>query len=192
MKRRSVPKRRRTAFHEAGHAVLSAAINDTPRHLSIRPNALSLGRSRQQMLGRPEVLVQVHLAGYAAEQILTDRRPKQMDYEVNLAIVSLEPSMRSLANGMETCDGYRAVHELLPLHESVDEERLRRELDRFLEVAQKSLTSVWRAVENVARALMTHEELDSDGVLAALSGVSLYRPVFAVQDQYGLLPRRTI
>jgi hypothetical protein len=33
---KSIPERPRTAYHEAGHAVLSAAISDRSRHLSIR------------------------------------------------------------------------------------------------------------------------------------------------------------
>jgi hypothetical protein len=41
-----------TAYHEAGHAVLSAAINDGPERVSIRGREGTLGRSAQKMLVR--------------------------------------------------------------------------------------------------------------------------------------------
>jgi hypothetical protein len=46
--------RSRTAYHETGHAVLSAAIANTPEHVSIRPERDTLGRSvRESLLTRP-------------------------------------------------------------------------------------------------------------------------------------------
>jgi hypothetical protein len=41
--------RARAACHEAGHAVLSAAIDDKPRHVSIRAAHGTLGRSGQKL-----------------------------------------------------------------------------------------------------------------------------------------------
>ena len=78
--------RTRTAYHEAGHAVLSAAINDRPRHVSIREAHGTLGRSGQLMFARVTSLVQVYLAGFAAEHILTKRRPRQYELETEIGI----------------------------------------------------------------------------------------------------------
>lgn len=50
----STDARTRTAYHEA---VLSAAINDTPRHISIRADGNSLGRSGARMSARITTLV---------------------------------------------------------------------------------------------------------------------------------------
>jgi hypothetical protein len=69
--RKPIDERTRTAYHEAGHAVLSAAINDTPHHVSIRADRGTLGRSAQGMAVRPTSLAQVYLAGFAAEHLLT-------------------------------------------------------------------------------------------------------------------------
>src|ERR1700677_271282 len=80
---RPVDPRRRTAYHEAGHAVLSAAINDRPEHVSIRGHDGTLGRTTQKMLVRPTSLAQVYLAGFAAEHLLTGRRPRGFDIEVD-------------------------------------------------------------------------------------------------------------
>ena len=43
--RKGVSPRTRTAYHEAGHAVLRAAINDKPTHVSIRAAHGTLARS---------------------------------------------------------------------------------------------------------------------------------------------------
>ena len=83
-----ITERTRTAYHEAGHAVLSAAINDTPELVSIREEHATLGRTRQRMFARPTLLVQVHLAGFAAEHLHTGRRSRQLDQEVGFAIVA--------------------------------------------------------------------------------------------------------
>lgn len=72
--------------------------------------------------------------------------------------------------------------------ESDDE--IEREVDRFYEVARKSLVAVWRAVDAVATALLKHDELDRDAVDAALGDVDIYLPVFAVQQAHGLLRDR--
>ena len=71
--------RKRLAHHEAGHAVLSAAINDAPHHVGIVGDEHTQGHSSQRMIGRPSSLAQVYLAGFAAEHILTGRRARQLD-----------------------------------------------------------------------------------------------------------------
>jgi hypothetical protein len=68
-----------------------------------------------------------------------------------------------------------------------NDDEIRREIDRFYEIARKSLSAVWRAVERVAKALLKHEELYRDGVDAALGDADMYSPVFEVQRAHGLL-----
>jgi hypothetical protein len=75
-KRKSVSPRTRTAFHEAGHAVLSLAIANAPEVVSIRVSERTAGRIVARPSARSTTRIQVHLAGYAAEHLLTGRRPR--------------------------------------------------------------------------------------------------------------------
>lgn len=175
------------AFHEAGHAVLSAAINDTPRVVSIRPFGNTLGRSGQRMLARPSVLVQVHVAGFAAEHLLTRRRPRQFDQELGFAILSRDdPELRLAFEGSDERDGYRAVHEVLRVADLHSDDEIKREVDRFYDAARESLAAVWPSIRGVAHALLKHEELDRDGVFDAIGGDDIYGAVLRVQAAHGL------
>ena len=51
------------AFHEAGHSVLSAAINAALLLVGILDNGVSLGPTRYPIKGKPVSLIQVHLRG---------------------------------------------------------------------------------------------------------------------------------
>jgi hypothetical protein len=188
--RRKVRKRARTAYHEAGHAVLSSAINDRPELVSIRPKGSTLGRTRQSMLARPAFLVQVHLAGFAAEHLLTRRCPRQFTRELGFAMaLALQPELEDSMPGMSATDQYLAIRSVLSIGAIEPEpEAIRGEIGRFYEVARESLATVWPAVEGVARALLKHEELDHGALGTAMGGVELYSPVFAVQRAHGLLP----
>jgi hypothetical protein len=183
--------RTRTAYHEAGHAVLSAAINDRPRHVSIREAHGTLGRSGQLMFARVTSLVQVYLAGFAAEHILTKRRPRQYELETEIGILAhTDPSLVSTFEGIEGSDGYGAVLHLLRTGVPVTVEDLRAEVDRFYEIARESLVPVWPSVQAVANALLEHEELDRDGLDAAIGEADIFVPVVMVQRTHGfLLPR---
>ncbi|MGH7283593.1 MAG: hypothetical protein ACRELY_18865 [Polyangiaceae bacterium] len=184
-----ITARMRFAHHEAGHAVLSAAINDTPHLVSIRQIGESFGRTRQQMIGRPEVLVQVHLAGYAAEHQLTGRRPPQLKADLGFAILSLiEPAHTTLAAEMDLVgrDEYLAVRELLAMGCAPRIEIVRAEVDRFYEAARASLVAVWPAVQSVAAALLKCEELDRNRFFEAIGGFELYGPVLTAQEAHGL------
>jgi hypothetical protein len=86
--RKSTDARIPTAHHEAGHAVLSAAINDRPEHVSIRGHEGTLGRSAQKMLGRPTCLALGLPGRFAAEHLLTGRRPRGFDIEVGLGVLA--------------------------------------------------------------------------------------------------------
>ena len=184
----AIDVRTRTAYHEAGHALLSAAINDKPHHVSIRGEHGTLGRSGQKMFARPTSLAQVYLAGFAAEHIATGRRPRQYNDETGLGILAhTDPALVKTFKGVETCDGFGAVQEVLRTGVRPVEDELRREVDRLYEVARESLTVVWPSVKAVVEALLVHEEIDRDGVDEAIGDADIYTPVFAVQQAHGLL-----
>jgi hypothetical protein len=183
-----VDPRRRTAFHEAGHAVLSAAINDKPHHVSIRSAHGTLGRTGQKMFAQPTSLAQVYLAGFAAEHILTGRRPRQYNIETGLAILAhTDPTLISTFEGIEVSDGYGAVLHLLRTGVRPAEAELRREVDRFYEITRESVSAVWPAVKAVAGALLVHEELDREALDEVMGDAAIYLPVFTVQRAHGLL-----
>lgn len=183
----AVDARARLAFHEAGHAVLSAAINEAPQVVSIRPLGNTLGRSGQRLLARPSVLVQIHVAGFAAEHLLTRRRSRQFDQELGFAIISRDdPELRHAFEGSDERDGYRAVREVLRIAVLHTHDEIKREVDRFYDAARESLAAVWPSVRGVAHALLEHEELDRHGVLKAIGGDDIYAAVLRVQAVHGL------
>jgi ATP-dependent Zn protease len=187
-RRRRVSQRTRTAYHEAGHVVLSAAINDTPHHVSIRADHGTLGRSGQKMLARPTSLAQVYLAGFAAEHLLTGRRPRQLDLEVRFGILShSDPALCALFE-IVSSDGYGAVREALRTGVRETDEEIHREIERFYEIARQSLSTVWPPVRAVAEALLAQEELDRDGLDEAIGEVDILLPVLAGQRAHGLHP----
>lgn len=192
-KPRNLVRRTRTAYHEAGHAVLSAAINDAPRLVSIKGNGESLGRTQQSMFARPEVLVQVHLAGLAAEHLLTGRRSQHLNAELGFAILSLiTPNLSTLASAMrlEGRDEYQAVQVIVAMGCVMEVDSIRDEVERFYEASRASLEAVWPVVRSVAKALLKHEELDSDDLFEAMGESDIYMPVLAVQELHGLHPRK--
>lgn len=66
--KKRVTTRTRTAYHEAGHAVLASAIGDRPHVVSIRADGARLGVTKYKHdAARPTSAVQVHLGGYAME-----------------------------------------------------------------------------------------------------------------------------
>lgn len=185
----AVSERVLTAYHEAGHAVLSAAINDRPHHVSIKPNRRTLGRSGARMSARPTSLAQVHLAGFAAEHLLVGRRPRQLDEEVRFAIVARND--RALVNafeGAESRDGHRAVEAAVTTGVSWTDDDIRREVERLYDVARESIGAVWAAVKAVAEALLGHEEMDGETFDKTIADLDIYTPVIRIQHAHGLLP----
>jgi ATP-dependent Zn protease len=186
--KRRTDARTKTAYHEAGHAVLGAAISDRPHFVTIRPDGHTLGRSRAFRSPRPTARVQVHLAGVAAEHLLTGRRSRQFDREVGSAILSRQyPALGGAFEGLAACDSYRAVEEVLAMNGLGITDDVRTEVDRLYEAARHSLAAVWSSVKAVADALLAHEELDRDGVDLAIGDDDIYKPVFAVQHARDLL-----
>jgi hypothetical protein len=186
-RRKPVSVRTRTAYHEAGHAVLSAAINTRPHHVSIRAEHGTLGRSGQRMLAEPASLAQVYLAGFAAEHLATGRRPRQYDLETELAILAhTDPDLTATFEGIASSDGYGAVRELLRTGVRAVPEEIRREVDRLYEVARESLSVIWPSAKALAVSLLTREEMDREAIDAVLGDVDIARPVLAVQLANGL------
>jgi hypothetical protein len=184
--RRRVDLRTLVAFHEAGHAILSLAINGAPRSVSIRGKSETLGRTTQKMLSRPAVLAQVYLAGFAAEHLLTGRRPRQLDREVGFALLTLDDADLAAAfAGSAERDGCRAIQAVLRMGLLNDGE-VAFEIERLYAAARESLAAVWSAVRAVAQALLKQEELDGDGVFEAIRGIEVFGLVLAVQEAHGL------
>jgi ATP-dependent Zn protease len=185
---RTFDLRSKTAHHEAGHAVLSAAINDRPERVSVRGEGGTLGRSAQKMLVRPTSLAQVYLAGFAAEHLLTGRRPRGFDVEVGLGVLAhLDPGLVDTIEGVEATDGYGAVQQVLRSGVREVEDEIRSEVERLYEVAWESLRAVWPSVRAVAEALLEFEELDRASLDDALGNADIVATVFAIQNAHGLL-----
>jgi hypothetical protein len=165
-------------------------MNDKPHHVSIRAAHGTLGRTRQKMTARSTSLTQVYLAGFAAEHLLTGRRPRQYNIETGLAILAhTDPALTSTFEGIEVSDGYGAVLHLLRTGVRPVEEELRREVDRFYEIARASVSVVWPVVRALAEALLVHEELHREGLDQVIGDADIYGPVLAVQQAHGLLPK---
>jgi hypothetical protein len=165
--------------------VLSSAINDQPEIVSIRPDERTLGRTRQLMFARVASLVQVYLAGFAAEHLLTQRRPRQLDRELEMALLSVEdPALGDAFPDVRMCDGYLAIQSVLSIA-VLEPREIRSEVERSYEIARESLAAVWPAVKRVARALLAHDEIDREGLGAAIGNLDIYSPVFAVQRAHG-------
>lgn len=191
----SVPRQRINArivlaHHEAGHAVLSAAINDAPHQVSILADDGTHGRTTQRMIARPSSLAQVYLAGFAAEHIVTGRRARQLDQEIGFSILGRsDPGLMKAFDGAEQRDGHRAVGEVLRFVQARTDDEILLEINRLYDAARESLGSVWPAVQRVADALVKTETLSRDELFEAIGGDDTCSPVFAVQAAYGLLPR---
>ena len=125
-------------------------------------------------------------------------RPRERQLQWNLGIAFTEGSSPCVAgDDQEAARDPRSITDLgevcsqrgeCALRET--DEEIKAEVDRFYEIARESLSAVWRAVEAVATALLKHEELDRDGVDAALEDIDISMPVFEVQKAHGLLRDR--
>lgn len=185
----AIDPRTRTAFHEAGHAVLGAALNDRPHHVSIRGRDGTLGRTSQRRAASATSLAQVLLAGFAAEHARYGRRPKSYDIETGLGILAhTDHSLVEKIEGVEGSDGYGAIHELLRTGVRAEEDDLRREVDRIYEITRECVAVLWPAVKALAKALLVHEEMDRDAIDEVIGPHDIYIPVFRIQRVHGLLP----
>ena len=178
--------RTRTAYHEAGHAVLSTAIHEAPVLVSVRPDARRLGETTLGAWGRPNALAQVLLAGFAGEHLLTGRRPRQLRAEVQVTLVHfIAPDTVAGLRPWET-DGFAAVHEVLRMSTCRVADDVRREIERLYRAAHESLLTVRAAVDAVARALIEKEELRPRALKALLREFRVADAVRVVQWTHGV------
>ena len=167
--------------------MLSASINDSPHLVSIRASGNSRGRSRYRFEAPPERLVQVHLAGFAAEELFVGRPPRQLFGELGISIaVETTPAGASLAEFVTGSDQHLAVKALLELGCARTDEALRAGVHRYYLAAKASLTSVWPAVRAAAEALLKHSELDGAAFRRTIGMFDIYGPVSAVQRAHDI------
>jgi hypothetical protein len=121
------------------------------------------------------------LAGFATEHLLIGQRARQLDREVRFSLLALRDSDLAAAfAGSDETDGHRAVQAVLQLG-LLSEHEIAQELARFYAAARASLVAVWPGVHALAKALLRHQELDTEGVLEAIRGIDVTGPVLAVQ-----------
>lgn len=186
-----VSARTRLAYHEAGHAVLSAAIGNPPDYVSIRATGHALGHNLLQPSQHASSRIQVHLAGYAAEHILTGRRPTQFRQEIVFsALAQFFDGVREALETVEHSedrDGYRAVEDICRLAVFEDEKAICKEVERYYAITVDSLTCVWRSVEAVAKGLLKHEALERPRLDEAIWKVDIYALLRPLQHKQGFL-----
>ncbi len=158
---------RRTAFHEAGHAVMAFVRGEVVLHASVVPDAHSRGRIRQERpllrstptstpaqralgLGQVEFL----LAGPAAEA-----------HHLALLESHPDPLSRGIEHFEATAAGQLDIKEAVRLAKSISFSRAEaRHLVHFLHLRVAGRFSshnlIWRAVESLAFALVEHREFD--------------------------------
>jgi ATP-dependent Zn protease len=187
---RRVKSRKRVAYHEAGHAVLSEAIATEAQYISIKPNETKLGYMTSRPSARPSSRIQVDLAGYAAEHVLTGRRSRALDREIGFAIIARsDEALHAAFEAVHENDGYRAVQDVLRITASPTDEEIRAEIDRYYDVARECLVAAWPAVVALAKALLKHEELERAAIEEVLVDFDLLRTGLAIQVAHGFLVR---
>lgn len=183
-----ITPRQRIAYHEAGHAVVSAAINDAPHLVSIIANDYSRGRSRYAFEAHPEQLVQVHLAGLAAEELLSGSAPRELrGPRLGISILACTATSHiEIPASVDGSDQHLAVQEILTMGCAPNRDSIRTEFERFYAIAKAAVESVWPAVTAVAQALLERSELRRDAFFEAVGARDIYAPVSAVQKANGL------
>ncbi len=186
----TVSGRTRTAYHEAGHAVLGAILNETPESVSIRPEPTSSGRSFQRTLAPPRLMAQVCLAGFAAECLLTGQQPDGMFQQAAAgSVYLLNPGCPRIPGyPWRDTDGERAVHFVLDAGAWPTVHGIGHCIGFLYRVTLDSLSAAWPAVEAVARALLLREELHAPTIRTILRRHPVKRSVLAIQRSRGLIP----
>ncbi|HXK16555.1 MAG TPA: hypothetical protein VNG33_02030 [Polyangiaceae bacterium] len=156
--------------------------------MSIIANDYSLGRSRYAFEGPPERLVQIHLAGFAAEELLSGRQSRQLrGLELGMSVMAaVNPLLAGAASPAEGSDQHLAVREILTMGCAPNRDSIRAEFEHFYAIARAAVESVWPAVVAVAQALLERCELGRDAFSEAVGAHDIYAPVAAVQKAYGL------
>jgi hypothetical protein len=131
-------ERIRTAYHEAGHAVVADALGIEVEHVSIMPDGASAGRCQFGQGGDLGDFICFLIAGGVAEAC----------------------SPAEAQPGLDGCDWLR-IDRLLDSHlpDPIRQYRLWQRLDRR---TRELVAQQWRAIERVASLLLIHEEIPGD------------------------------
>jgi len=170
--------RRYWSYHEAGHAVLAAALIDMPRIVTISRRGPIAGHTGYMALFcEPTKLVQVTLAGEAATQLLTGRIPEYFTMFDEPGLGRLRNSLANPNNSaMDPTFAFRVLKNNF--------KGLRAQVKQYVRCYAMSLDclrSVWPLVDRVARALMAQTTLNRSDLLDLIGDTDIYSPVFAVQ-----------
>lgn len=126
-------------------------------------------------------MLQLYLAGFAAEHLLTSRRPIELSREISMAMLARAmPEVVDAFSGARTTDGFGAVHEARRMGADAEGD-VERVIERFYELSRSSLASVWPAVDALAKMLLLDEELERETLVEALARYDLLGPVGEVQ-----------
>jgi hypothetical protein len=154
--------------------------------VSVREKGRILGWSAHPPCRDPRSLAQIYLAGFAAEQLLTGRRSRELEIEVGLGVLAhLDRDLIETMAGVTSADGYGAVHQVLRTGVREIEAEVRGEVERLYAAARESLSAIWPAVADVAAALLEHEEIDRRGFDAVIGARDIVGPVLEVQRRRG-------
>ncbi|MFI5298667.1 MAG: hypothetical protein ACHREM_11255 [Polyangiales bacterium] len=140
------------------------------------------------MFGHDEYLVQIDLAGYAAEDILANARSREFEVQLGFAILcATVPALAEseAADELAGRDEAHAVERVLRMGCPEIDTDLRREVERFYAAARSTLAELWPSVTAVAEALLEHEELDRDQLDVLIGGADICTAAFAVQTAHG-------
>src|SRR6266511_930437 len=180
--------RRRTAYHEGGHAIVGMLTEgaDPVRKISIIPRGLSLGVTfsapeadrfsyqRRELLAR----IKVALGGRAAEEIVFDEPTTGAESDIQ----QLTEIARQMVGRWGMSDAVRPLTVLpadgrgpfFPGASEVSEhtqELVDQEVRRIVDAAHEEVVSLLREnrgkLDSLAQALLEHETLDEDDAYAA-------------------------
>ncbi len=181
-----------TAHHEAGHAVLFAALTESlPHEVSIVPDDRTLGRAGYRGFVPPHELVQICLAGYAAEELHTLRQPRCLNRDVSTAVfmhlnpVPSEADPFGSSSRLKEQDWSKAVSQVIMMSTLIEHEAIKSTTLRFYHLTKEALTSVWPAVERVAKTLLERKAISGEELQGILAEYNLFLPVFEAQNKHG-------
>ncbi len=185
-------ERRRVAVHEGGHALVAYLnpFSEPPRRVSILPRGQTLGATTQKLetdryivtRRELEAKLNVLMAGYAAERLVFDDVSTGAEDDLRKAS---RIAQQMVANyGMSTDLGpihleLQTEHPFLGRRVAEEpmvsdataysvEQESRRILLTALEIAERQVESHRDALEELTRALLEHETLDEDALMAIL------------------------
>src|SRR5205823_1488047 len=175
----SAEDRRRTAYHEAGHAVVGMLTEgaDPVRKVSIIPRGLALGvtfaapDSDRFNYREPEVYakIKVALGGRAAEEVVFGETSTGAESDIQ----QLTELARQMVGrwGMSESLGPVAllpgVSEVSPETQRLVDEEVRRIVDESHREVLKLLSENRNRLDSLVKALLEHETLDQDAAYAA-------------------------